>query len=183
MCIAAREFFLFFNVHILNIHGNHQNSANKCCMRIVRWFPKVLPVIEFVLSEECRNIVRALKRMSWNSSTKVDHGNKKTDGLYDFMGCRKLYFYVPEFWKQEEKITSFLPTEKDFPFIDNEKMVTVKVKKATELERNELKQFVKEKLITSGRIKGGLLQELCNDDELLLACHVQYLEYKGEKFC
>jgi len=44
---------------------------------LLDYYPKVLPVIKFVTSDKCSDIIKALKRHAWNSSTKYSDKNMR----------------------------------------------------------------------------------------------------------
>jgi len=113
--------------------------------------PETLAALEFVLSKECGNVVKALKRMAWNNSTKKDNKEIVKSASFDI---EEIYFcYNMEYWKERSAISCWCPRN---PSRNESVEILDKYSKesATAAEMAGLQKLVEEKLIDTGRLKG-----------------------------
>jgi len=145
--------------------------------------PETLAVIEFVLSAECRNVVKALKKMAFNPSTKTDSKEWTKESVFDF----ECYFlsYNAHFWKQSSTVHCMCPSEPSVPRPGDAVDVFKKYKKGatTETEKAGLKKLVEEKIIKAGRLKGEssevILSALSRGQEVLIPFYRAYVVASG----
>jgi len=107
-------------------------------------FPETLAVLEFVLSADCRNVVKALKRRDWSRSTKTC--------CLKFPNSASVCCYSPYFWRGESaSVASMMPQLQ----AKDAKPRPRKSTEATDAELEGLRQLVEEKLVKTGRLTGA----------------------------
>jgi len=115
--------------------------------------PEVMPVIEFVLSDERKNIIKALTKITFETTTYDYSGQREC-----VVRCRdgEFHCYSSHFWMQKSLVHCISSEEFLLPW--NEKHYENDDFKAPEIsasEIEELKILIEEKFITSGLIKGA----------------------------
>jgi len=156
--------------------GTNLHKLSEICLRVgMIKLPELLPIIEFVLSDECRNIIRALKRLAWNKSTKI------SVEINNCMGASFGHsnFYCYEFWKQETVIKSLFTIYNQKLGLRNPKPMSTKEKSRI---MEAMKKVVYREIIKTGRLKGESRQRILKalDDCFLNDLYESYLEYAGE---
>jgi len=123
-------------------------------------FPETLAVLEFALSKECRNAVKAFKRMAWNRSNKTDFDPILLTPQEGFLSC-----YYPQYWTVKWHVVLMSADAvaerllKPINLDGYKEQIGLDV---TEAEVQGLKNLVEEKLIKSGMLKGVSKQVLFN---------------------
>jgi len=175
--------FKLVNFYIASAIESIHKLLDRPLAVITRWFPLHLPIIEFVLSKDCRNFIKALKRMALNESANLSDPEMSQKTVTEFGEHFSCYNY--EFWKQEAKIVWL------FPFYEEYKTESLRKKyegdgtlKITEADVSELLQFVDEKIIQTGRVKGScreiLLLAAHKEAKQLVPHHKMYMKFLGE---
>jgi len=143
--------FKYFEDPCVNLH----NLSVICLNVALKKLPELLPVLEFVLDDECRNIVKALKRMAWNKTAKISVEYEHRFGI----GCDSRVPYSYGFWKQEIAFKSLFDIEK---ILQN----PYEVKSMSNNERNRIidgmKEVIDREIITTGRLKGESREKILN---------------------
>jgi hypothetical protein len=119
-------------------------------------FSYVLPVLKFVLSAECNDIIMSLKRMSWNPNN-----TPRSCQLEALPDCPIRTFdyshlYSQFFWlDKNEKLTLFVNSEKTES--DSLQMLLAEDSQSQPIRSSDIQalcRFVDEKIIKTGRIGG-----------------------------
>jgi len=147
--------------------------------------PEVLSVLEFVLSDECRNGVKALKNLAWNSTTKSSLRELpvKMNGLdFDSFCC-----YNKNYWKRKKVVNDICPRVGDGSVSNRKTVKKCDEGNITDSEREAVKKFIKEKILTTGRMKQDCIADallmIDNSKPLvnsLVPVYRSYLEDLGE---
>jgi len=154
-----------FNFFIQNASLNMHTIIETIFGKMDESLTEILPILEFVLSEECRNIVKALKRMALNSSTKIDYSKKPEVGVADFGAHHTIYNF--EFWHQKSFATQLFSFDgKLAPWSVELGSVVEKREVADSAEpsidsiikaKKHLEKFVADKIFGTGKLKGNEL--------------------------
>jgi len=143
ICFGHLEMFIY--------HGQ-ENVQNNVDWKFLKSMPETLAVLEFVLSDECRNVVKALKRMAWNKTTKLDF-RERIGGAYPPVNFNRFDIcYNMNYWKQKSPIrcmsAKYIWVEDLEPF-----RVQHPRRALTPSEWNVFYALIDEKAIKTGRIK------------------------------
>jgi len=156
---AAFKFFEHFGQFIFR---GEQSMCDNVVSEYLKHMPDVLPVIKFVLSDECRSIVKVLTKMAFQAPQNSLHPRDQTilkSNATDF--C---YHFI--YWKKKSIVHSIAVPKNSGEGI-NWKDLNVKSYESeiTATEMEGLKNLIREKFILTGRIRGetedfifGLLQ-------------------------
>jgi hypothetical protein len=149
-------------------------------------FPNLLPVLKFVLSSECNDIIMSLKRMSWNPNS-----TRRSCQLGALPDCLMRTFdyshlYSQLFWlDRNEKLVLFVNSEQ----IQRISLATLLAEDShsqpiRSSDIHALCRFVDEKIIKTGRI-GGVHSDLIFaavniSSNILCKLYKFYNKYIGE---
>jgi len=165
--------FKYFEDPCVNLH----NLSVICLNVALKKLPELLPVLEFVLDDECKNIVRALKRMAWNKTAKMSVEYEHRTGI----GFDSRVIYSYGFWKQETAAKS-LVTEPNGLMPAN----PYARKPMSTNERNRIiegmKEVIDREIITTGRLKGESREKILNalsDDCMMIHLYDNYVANLG----
>jgi len=159
MCnLMFRAAFKFFDHFTSYFYKEEENLSSNVGSSFLDLLPEVLPVIEFVLSEDCRKIIKALTRIALSStSVKYKRTEAQIESGDNFPCCYNIYY-----WKQESVLSSICSKDvmtscflKSHPWPDPKvvkERVEAIVETASEVEG--LKNLIEEKLFNTGQIKG-----------------------------
>jgi len=142
---AGYQFFRHYDAYMNR--GVESLSSNVESI-FLNQLPNVLPVIEFVLSDECRKIVKALTKMALDS-----HSVNNLFTIRQIDTERKYFSFCfhSHYWKQNSLVHSLSsknPTMHAEVGNDDQEQATL-------VELQEIKNLVEEKFIKTGRLKGG----------------------------
>jgi len=156
MCqLMFKMAFQFFDHFSIYMYEGKTTMDGNVGLEFLKHVPDVLPVIKFVLSNECKTIVKVLTKMA-SSFPFTDHSGKhaQIESGADFSFC-----YNQNYWKQKSLVHILCsrdfrapcpvkhPQVKDFGVKSDLSDVT-----ASELEG--LKKLIEEKFISTGKLKG-----------------------------
>jgi len=149
---TAFSFFAHYNFYV---HEGCESLSNSVSSVFLHQIPEVLPVIEFILSGECDNIIKALTKIALDSVS-TDYQDKNKDFLID--GGEFSFCYNPSYWKQKSLVHSMYCKEASSPK-DNSKPdqfynVNVLRDDITASEVEELQSLIVEKFIDTDMING-----------------------------
>jgi len=149
-------------------------------------FPVIIPIIQFVLSDECRKVIRTLKRMAWDQTHKMEEMvSPKEIEVLDFGEFSTIYNYW--FWKQDSPIKCLFSQNKNPNPDTTSELLAEKVEKVTKSDIKCLLKFGAAKIVATGRIKGASKESILEaiDDDCakeMMPFYQLYITYSGKVF-
>jgi len=146
MLTTSDNFFDHFYVSMYTDVGeNHDENVSSSFLENLH---KVLSTVEFVLSDECRNAVKTLKRLAWNETVQTDIKKIKDEIrlMEAYLSC-----YNRQMWRGRAAVHCMCPLDRRSKADD---IKNYSREKTTAAELEGLKTLVEEKLIKTGRLQG-----------------------------
>jgi len=160
MLSTAMNFLACFNFCIQNASLNMHKIIEPIFGKMDESLQEILPILEFVLSDECRNIVKALKKIAFNQSTKIDYSRRPEVGVADFGDHQTIYNY--EFWHQNKFISQLFAFDENLAPWSADLSATFANKESTDVNnecdtkaKKRFEKLVTEKIIEAGKLKGN----------------------------
>jgi len=186
MCnLMFQTAFKFFDHFSSYMYDGDESLSDSVSSNFLVNLPNVLPIIEFVLSDECKNIVKAIKKIAWRVNS-FDHG-VNNNIWFESGGENFSFCYNMNYWKQVSAIHSICSSNFRTNCFPQDYDEHLRKKEIAPSEVEGLKNLVEEKLIKTGRLKGeskefifSLLQGL--NLYSLITSYRAYLHYFGKFF-
>lgn len=125
---------------------------------LISLLPDLLPVLRFVFSAECRNIVRSIKSLSWNANSSYKKRRCRFRPYKSTEPVRALDpadFYSQMFWRAKEPVLGLLDyTELTIESISWKALLSNNAAKCDRSEIEALTLLVHDKIIKPGRLAG-----------------------------
>jgi hypothetical protein len=151
---------------------------------ISRFLPDLLPTLKFVLSDECKSIIKALKRLAWSNKGIHQTGKWRSvlEQTEEMRVLNKVHIYSQAFWECN------FPYFHLFSYNMKIKNITWNVlcdpKISADGNIHALKRLVMEKIIKPGRLSDVSIERIFEAVEvshrMLFKAMAHYNEYIGK---